>query len=163
MIHDPKYITRGEKVITKNKYVLLAVTGILVFTVAFFINTGFRELNKPKGEESIFWISNYSEAISIAENENKSIMLYFFTTWCSSCRKLKEETFSNQDVVLFLNREFISVKIDAEKQENLARRYRAYQVPTTLFLSSNESELRRLIGYYPPRVFLKNIQIISNQ
>jgi uncharacterized protein YyaL (SSP411 family) len=152
----------GEKVVIKKKDSLFILMWISIISIATIVYVGYRKLNRSEGKEEINWISDYSEAFNIAENEDKSIMVYFFTSWCSFCRKQEEVTFANQTIVLSLNKDFVCIQINAEKQENLENKHRIYFYPTTLFFNSNGTEVERLVGYYPPNVFLDKIKLESD-
>ena len=68
---------------------------------------------------------SYTEAIELAAKENKMVFIDFYTTWCGPCKRMSKEVFSQQEVGEYFNRTFISLKLDAEKENGLelAKKY----------------------------------------
>ena len=66
---------------------------------------------------------SYTEAIELAAKENKMVFIDFYTTWCGPCKRMSKEVFPQQEVGEYFNRTFISLKLDAEKENGLVRRY----------------------------------------
>ena len=59
---------------------------------------------------------SYTEAIELAAKENKMVFIDFYTTWCGPCKRMSKEVFPQQEVGEYFNRTFISLKLDAEKE-----------------------------------------------
>ena len=80
--------------------------------------------------------------------EDKLVFLDFYTTWCLPCRLMDEEVFPNERVGDFMNENFISYKVDAEKGNgvNLAFVYEVNAYPTLLFLDAKGNVLEKKIG-----------------
>ncbi|GAA4293066.1 thioredoxin family protein [Aestuariibaculum suncheonense] len=77
------------------------------------------------------------EALEKAENENKLVFIDFYTVWCGPCKILAKYVFPQEKVGELFNKEFISIKLDAEKQgAPAARKYGVNVYPTLLFLNS---------------------------
>ena len=66
-----------------------------------------------------FEIGSWKEVLQKAKQENKLIFVDLYTTWCGPCKKMAAETFPQQAVGDYFNKNFVNYKIDAEK----ARRY----------------------------------------
>jgi len=113
-------------------------------------------------ESQVNWLYNYDEGLSKARTENKIVLLYFHADWCSWCKKLNQETFSNQSIASYLNEKLILIKIDVEKNISLSETYEVYDIPTVVFLSVNGTEVGRQ-GYLPPGQFLKYVRNIVKQ
>ena len=64
---------------------------------------------------------SYTEAIELAAKENKMVFIDFYTTWCGPCKRMSKEVFPQQEVGEYFNRTFISLKLDAEKENGLER------------------------------------------
>ena len=60
-------------------------------------------------------------AIELAAKENKMVFIDFYTTWCGPCKRMSKEVFPQQEVGEYFNRTFISLKLDAEKENGLER------------------------------------------
>ena len=73
-------------------------------------------------DQEINWGGNLDLAFDSASISNKIIMIEFMAEWCPPCKKMEKETFSNERVIKKLN-EFILIKIDVDKQQDIAKEY----------------------------------------
>lgn len=96
----------------------------------------------------------FSDALKKATAEKKWVMVDFYTTWCGPCKLLDRTTFKDERVTSWLMKNTIAVKIDAEKERKLARRYKVSGYPTLLFLNSDGSVTKKLMGYMNAEQFL---------
>lgn len=80
-----------------------------------------------------------SPMLEVAKKENKPIFLDFYTTWCAPCRMMDESLFRDSDVTDALNKNFICLKIDAEKGNGpmLREMFEVTGFPTFVFTDSN--------------------------
>ncbi len=88
------------------------------------------------------------------DGKKKFVMVDFFTVWCGPCKKLDETTWKDLEVRDWLSKVAVCVKIDAEKDEPLAVKYRINVYPTVLLLRPDGAEIDRLVGYRDAKAFL---------
>jgi thioredoxin:protein disulfide reductase len=110
--------------------------------------------------EKILWTSDLNAALAAAKKENKLLMIDFMADWCAPCKEMERSTFSNAAVVLKA-RSFMPVRIDIEKQREVAAKYnalaRAYGgigIPNMLFMASDGKKLRHVVGFQGPEQLL---------
>lgn len=91
-----------------------------------------------------------------AKAENKLVFLDFYTTWCLPCRVMDEEVFSLAGTGRALDKNFISYKVNAEKDNGpvLATVYSVYAYPALLFLDADGNVLARKDGSLSNSQFL---------
>lgn len=94
-------------------------------------------------------------ALRAAQAEQKVVMIDFFTTWCGPCKKLDQVTWKDAGVQAWLAEKTVALKIDAEKESGLAKKYAVRAYPSLVFLASDGKELGRIVGYRDPKQFLK--------
>ena len=130
------------------KILLLLVFVLLIFSV------GWRNDTQKESLDEIRWGNNLDSALNLASNSNKIIMIDFMAEWCPPCKKMDKETFSNKSVIQKLT-EFILVRIDIDKQQNIAKKYngnaRKYGgigVPNILFLDRERNIVHRIVGFH---------------
>ena len=118
---------------------------------------------KPEGIE---WIYNLDEGIEKARKENRSLMIEFMASWCSSCQEMEKKTFSNSNVKVKVSA-FVPVRIDidqqrevAEKYNALAQKYGGIGIPNILFLASDGTKLKHIVGYHSPEEFMATIESV---
>ena len=102
----------------------------------------------------IQWGNNLDSAFTIASNSNKIIMIDFMAEWCPPCKKMDKNTFSNTNIINKSN-EFIAVRIDVDKQQNIAeqyngnaRKYGGIGIPNILFLDKEKKIIRHIVGFH---------------
>lgn len=62
----------------------------------------------------LVWHTDFAKVIKAARDQNKLILVDVYTDWCGWCHKLDRDTYSNPDVVNFVNNQFVCLKVDAE-------------------------------------------------
>ena len=89
-----------------------------------------------------------------ADGGKRFVLVDFYTVWCGPCKKLDETTWKDQGVRDWLSKEAVCLKVDAEKDEPLAAKYRINVYPTLLLLRPDGNEIDRLVGYRDAKTFL---------
>ncbi len=69
-------------------------------------------------ETQVNWLS-WEEAIKLQEGEPKKLYINISTEWCGWCKKMDKTTFTDPDVVDYLNAHYYAVKFDAEQTETI--------------------------------------------
>ncbi|WPR76740.1 thioredoxin family protein [Algoriphagus sp. NG3] len=69
-------------------------------------------------QKEIDWIS-FEELDTRLDQDPKKVLIYFYTDWCTYCRKMEKEVFTNPEIVDLINNQYLAVKFDAESKENV--------------------------------------------
>lgn len=113
---------------------------------------------------------SFENAQQIAKSENKIILIDFYTDWCGWCKKMDNETYSNETIINLLNEDFVTVKINPEKQGNIkledqtiswerfAAEVGVSGFPATAFFTPNNQLIDLVPGYYDP----ENMELLLN-
>lgn len=111
--------------------------------------------------EKIPWHTDWKSASAAARKANKPIMIDFYTDWCGWCKKLDKDTYSDQRVAELLKKNFVALKLNAEKSgRQLAQKYRVTGYPTILFVNAEGQVIDRIGGYKPPKPFADDLKRI---
>jgi thioredoxin-related protein len=86
------------------KYIFTAVT--------FFIFLGVMQA------QEINWIS-MNEALAAQKEAPKKIIMDAYTDWCGPCKMMDRNTFTNKDVINYINKHYYAVKFNAEGTEEV--------------------------------------------
>jgi thiol:disulfide interchange protein DsbD len=113
--------------------------------------------NNISNVSGIKWNEDFQSAIAESKKTNKPMFVYFWTSWCSYCKQLESETFTNQDVQSKIAENYIPVKIDGDTNPELCSRYNVLGFPTIMIIDSNEKKLDFIEGFYPPSELLNKI------
>lgn len=107
------------------------------------------------GTEAPFRELTFDQALAAAKKDQKVVMVDFFTTWCGPCKKLDKVTWKDPDVQAWIGKSTVALKIDAEKEVDLARRFKIEAYPTILFVKADGTEIDRMIGFKAPQSFIQ--------
>jgi len=138
------------------KYIL-SISVLLLLGIAFasFSNKSEKEnIDSLKGIE--FFDGTYTEALEQAKKEKKYVFLDIYATWCGPCKKLKKETFKDEEVGDYYNKNFINIAIDGETEEGrkLMSFYNINSYPTLLIVDSDGKVKTRHSGFMKPYIFI---------
>lgn len=85
-----------------------------------------------------------------AREQDKPILLWFYTEWCQACPDFEAEVLGNSEISGVLSRDFLLFKLNAESVANngfqLAAQYQVSFYPTVLLLKPDGSVGQRLMG-----------------
>jgi thioredoxin-related protein len=125
------------------------------------------------GESKPEW-RRWDPGLAEAEQSGRPVLVDVYTQWCGWCRRMERDVYSRPEVREYLNRNFVSVKIDAEAPDaaqyegkaytsrSLAARFRVTGYPTTIFLRPDGAHLANVPGYVPADRFLLLLRYIGD-
>lgn len=90
---------------------------------------------RPNKAHLINWHHWEDDTFNTAQKEDKPVFLSISATWCHWCHVFDETTLSDPEVIELLNRDFIPVRVDADKNPHIQNRYLAGGWPTSSFLT----------------------------
>lgn len=106
------------------------------------------------------WEKGTSLEQALARAENKLILLDFYSDNWGGCVRLDAETFTNNDVIEFSKKHFISLKYDAwydSTGKELFSNYNGHGIPLLVFINSKGEEVDRIVGFKPHDEYLSFI------
>ena len=114
----------------------------------------------PKAEEpTITWFEGGLNAALTRAHEQQKIVVIYFTAAVSTgdaALKMNRETFISDQAAAAL-KDTVCVRVDYDKQRDLADRYRVKDPPVVIWLNSDGSLRDRVNGYQSLSVFLANV------
>lgn len=117
---------------------------------------------EDKARNTIEWLS-YREAVNKGRNEGRPVLLHFTADWCSWCKKMKRETYTDAKVIRFMNENMSAAMVDTEVHKSLARKYQVSSLPTLWFLDSDGKPLTAVPGYVGADKLLRIMEYISTR
>jgi len=110
--------------------------------------------------ENIKWYS-YDEGMAFGKKEGKKVFLHFYANWCFYCIKMAKETFKDPFVVNYLNKNFISIRVNTDMERKLASDYYVKGLPSTWFIAENGEKISDRPGYIPPEMLVNMLKYIQ--
>lgn len=110
---------------------------------------------------AITW-HDFEEGMNLSLNQRIPTMADFSTSWCTYCRQMDAETFSDARVIDRAG-SLVSIKVDGDARGDLTAKYNVTGYPTIIFFNPDGSEKHRVVGYKGPDDFLKDIDFVLGQ
>jgi thioredoxin-related protein len=139
---------------------------LLLLLGVFFISTAHRPV-----AQKINWMT-WQQAQEAQKQHPKKIFVDVYTEWCGWCKRMDATTFSNAEIIKYMNENYYAVKFDAEQKEPILFNGKEYKFvpqggrgyhelaaylmnnkmsyPTTLYLDEKLELLTPLPGYQEP-------------
>jgi len=129
---------------------------VCMWMVFFLILSG---ASMATASDKINWHS-YGEALALARQDNKKIFVHFYADWCGYCKKMEKETLSNPEVIDSLNRNFIPVRVNSDKERKLTREFFVRGLPSTWFVSPSGEKINSIPGYVSAEMLMNVMKFI---
>jgi hypothetical protein len=134
-----------------NNLIILA----LFFSVFIFCGT-----SAPSGKPNKIEWHSYEDGMARGKFEKKAVFLHFTAEWCYFCEAMDKETFQDPEIISSLNENFISIKVDYDRETRTSDLYRITGLPDTIFIAQDGQIIGRRPGYIPPELLKRIIDSI---
>jgi thiol-disulfide isomerase/thioredoxin/YHS domain-containing protein len=99
------------------------------------------------------WHTNLNEARKEAERLNRPLLVHFGAVWCAPCQKMERTVFNQPEVIDQLKATAVCLKIDVDKNPELAQRFGVERFPTDVILEPNGMRLMEATGFQSPEEY----------
>ena len=133
----------------------------LAFGLSILLLLSIAVLNIAYSASSIKWYG-YEEGIALGMVDKKKVFLHFYADWCHFCSEMEKDTFQNPSVIAYLRANFISIKVDFDREKKIIADYGVRGVPINWFIIETGEKIGPIPGYIPSErflVMLKNIAL----
>lgn len=92
--------------------------------------------------------NNIDDVLNLAAKEGKLVYLDIYTDWCLPCKVMTENVYSQESVIDYMNKNFISYKVNGEKQEGpmMVAMFELTSYPGIFFLNERGGVIEKNIG-----------------
>lgn len=130
-------------------------------------------------DKEIQW-QTMENALVAQQKTGKKLLIDVYTDWCKWCKVMDEKTFTDPELIRYVNENFIPVKFNAEQREAITFKGQTYQYqkggrrgmhglayelmqknasyPSFVLLDENLAHLKIIKGYKDAPTFLANLQ-----
>jgi thioredoxin-related protein len=118
----------------------------------------------------------FDEGMALAAKEKKHVVIDFYTSWCSWCKVMDKETFSDPEVKRYLAGNFVTIRVNAESTKEklsylgeeftsvtLARRFGVKGFPSLAYLDRDGELVTVIPGFVPAKTFLPLLQYMKKE
>ncbi|MCE5197623.1 MAG: DUF255 domain-containing protein [Armatimonadota bacterium] len=106
------------------------------------------------------WRDWGDEAFEDSKRTGRPVLLDISAVWCHWCHVMDETTYSNPTVVDIINRDYIPVRVDNDRNPDINARYNMGGWPTTAFLTHNRDVITGST-YIPPERMAAMLKRVS--
>lgn len=139
----------------------------------FGLITAFSCANRPKEEAGKTKWLTLAQVADTLKKEQRPVLIDLYTDWCGWCKVMDKKTYSNKNVIDYLDKKFYAVKVDAElksaiqwngKSYNFNPQYKTndfaiyltngqLSYPTTVIIPAGGGEPQAIPGFLEPKDF----------
>ncbi len=105
-------------------------------------------------QTGVQWVHWGPDAMARAQEADKPVLLSISAVWCYWCHVMEETTYTESDLVRFLNDNFVPVMVDNDHRPDVNARYNVGGWPTTAFLTPHG-------GYIAGATYLPADQLLA--
>lgn len=135
------------------KRVLLFVLALLAVSPMTF--AGEKDKKKKNAKETgIKWMT-WTEAHAKMKKQPKKVWVDVYTDWCGWCKVMDKKTFSDPQVIKYMNDNFYAVKFNSERDDSIKFRDKVYIIKPENRVNDLAIELMRGQLSYPTNVILE--------
>jgi len=120
-------------------------------------------VNGNAAENEIEWSTDVEGSLREAAASGKPAVLYFTASWCGYCRRMEKNTYTDAKVVETVNRNFVPVKIDSDRNRSLLKELGVKGLPEILVVSPELRPLKRISGFQTPEAMLASLPVIPTK
>jgi len=133
------------------------------------------KVSAKDGGEQIRW-EQTSAGMENAGIQKKPVLMFFYADWCIYCKKMDSEVFSDPEISRFMNENFVSVRVNPEKDSETIEimgekvtpsKLMSYTgsngFPTTLFLNNKKKPITTIPGFIEKKTFLSILRYLKDE
>ena len=127
----------------------LKIPGFIILVLFFSVFAFITASVSSTPNKEIEWHS-YDDGMARGKFEKKKVFLHFTAEWCFYCGVMEKETFKDPAIISSLNENFISIKVDYDRETKTSDFYRVMGLPDSIFIAEDGQIIGRRPGYIPP-------------
>ncbi|MCZ2355674.1 MAG: DUF255 domain-containing protein [Bacteroidia bacterium] len=145
------------------------ILSVLLLTICLFPKVTAND----KVSNSIHWVS-MEYAVDMASLNNRKILVDVYTNWCAWCKIMEQKTYSNEQIISYINEKYYAVRLNAESKDSIRFQGKMFGLmpqsrvnqlaslllngkltyPTTVIMSKNAEVLSPVAGYMEPSAMM---------
>jgi thioredoxin-related protein len=138
------------------KWSLVLISFFSVLCIAIpscFAKSGSTDKKEASNKE-IQWLSFDELQVAMKKNPKK-VFMDVYTDWCGWCKKMEKSTFTNPEVIKYINEHYYAIRFNAEQKEPIRFMGKTYE--TKPGSNTNELAIELLHGQmsYPTTVIFE--------
>ena len=112
-------------------------------------------------QSEIAWLSNIYEAQQIARQQQRLILVHFYSDTCLHCQRLEQIVFPNPNVYHAMSMNYVPVKINGDRARDLAVKYQVDRWPTDVITDPQGRILYKTVSPQDPARYVQLLNAVS--
>ena len=117
----------------------------------------------PVLAEQIQWAQNLDQARLLASQQNKLLLIHFWTPDCGPCKTIESKVFPTAMVAAAINRHFVPLKVNAYENEALRSHFDVRKWPTDVVSTVDGQQLSQMVTSQDPAKYVNKLMMIAGQ
>jgi len=115
--------------------------------------------------DQVQWAPNIDQARLMAAQQNKLLLIHFWSPMCGPCKTVDAKVFPNSAVGAAINQNFVALKVNAASNEGrqLTAHFNVEQVPTDVVSTVAGKALHRMVSDTNPSLYAQKISTLGQQ
>jgi len=130
-----------------------SLTGVVIAAILVVCRSGVAA--------EIRWSTDIEDTLSQASASNQLVLIEFTADWCVFCKKMEKTTFKDPQVAQRISRDFLAVRIDADKNKALVKDLGIKGLPAILVVSPDLKVVDRISGFQTPEALVPKLDAIT--
>lgn len=143
-----------------------------LITLLIFSTVAFLWAFRFPSNSTLEW-KDWNEGYELAKKSKKIMLIDAYTDWCGWCKKMDADTYSKEQIISYINKNFVAIKFNPELKQtyivgeteltgrellaNLAGG-QGVGYPTTFFLSLEKNQVQMVSGYKNAEQFIEVLE-----
>ena len=107
------------------------------------------------------WLQNLQEAQQIARQEQRLLLIHFYSDTCPPCRRLEQVVFPNPEVYRAMSMNYVPVKINGERARDIARQFQVDRWPTDVIADAQGRVLYKTVSPQDPARYAQLLNAVA--
>ncbi len=73
---------------------------------------------------------------------------------------MEKKTFQDPNIIAYINKNFIPIKVNTDKEQSIALKFSVRGLPTNWFLAENGEKIGNRPGFIPPKDLISFLEFI---
>ncbi len=113
---------------------------------------------------AVRWHQDIATAQQLAAQQQRLVLLHFYSEWCAPCQRLKRELYPRPEVAQAISANYVPVKIDGVRFRQLAAEYQVDRFPTEMIIDPAGQVLLRTVTPPDPERYIQLLnQVAASQ
>ncbi len=153
--------------------ILLALLAVALVAITYSLVESSSPVYPDSSNNKLAWLT-FNAGMDRSAKENKKILVDVYTDWCSWCKKMDKEVYTDSKVIALLRDKFVVVKLNAESSNKLSYNGKEFTeqefaralgidgYPTTVFFQPDSKPITRIPGYMEAKAFANVLNYIGD-